>query len=764
MLADSFPFPPARFVVRRFGQTSVGSLALLIAVSLTAVGGLHSLSLGLRTSLTGANSANVTSLTPALTSAQQAGMGATFVKAGRILLARAKNSTLRTRFANPMLRRSQRFNFEKLRPEHLAPAQEVLLRRAERQVTRIVKHDGPRTYDNTIKALDDATREVEEVRNAAETLNLLASTDEWFYSLRATEEAYDRFMTNLSLRREVWKAIQDYAKTEEAVNLDALRKRHLNLLMDDYIAKGANLGPEQQARVLEIRSRMSELSTQMGQNTKDSQGQIAVHIADEARLVGLPENTKSTLASAAEADGKNGYLINYATANTVAAYADDAALRKELFDLVDNISSEGHLDNTPLMSEMLELRRELAELTGFDDYADLMTRDRMAKTGERAQTFIEEILERTAPRREQDAEEFATFMEGKTGSRDVALWDEAYYRRMFDESKSGFDPEVARPYFEMDNVVDSAFGLLNELFGVRIQRTNDLPLYHPDARTYRMFREDGTIAGDFYLDLVARPGTKRSGAFQWGIRSPDDAGKNALALVVANVEPPAAGKPVLLTPRNAVTVFHELGHLTHDLLSDVPVRPLRGTNVARDFVEFPSQLLENWARHEFVIRQMGRHHETGAPIPDALVRQILEAQVDGAALKEARTARLALLDLKLHREYDPAIHGSLRKYTADVFRPHISREIRPESNFVNRFGHIQDDGYAAGYYVYQWAGAHEADAFSRFDGKALFDSAEGRRFRDIIYRRGNAEDANDLYERLMGRPLDSEAFFRRMGL
>jgi oligopeptidase A len=496
-----------------------------------------------------------------------------------------------------------------------------------------------------------------------------------------------------------------------------------------------------------------------------------VIITDEARLSGLPESAREAARESARARGQEGYRFTLQQPSYIAVltYADDRALREQLYRAFNTRATRPPHDNRPLIAEILRLRREKARLLGFENFADLNLEDRMAKTGARAKAFIDELRAATLPHFERENRELLEFRRELEGPDAPPLepWDVTYYAEKLRKAKYDFDEEELRPYFSVDAVLEGLFGLVNRIYGIRVERRTGVPTYHPDVRYYVVIDQAGSEIGAFYADLYPRE-QKRGGAWMADFITGLPGGRHQkhLGVMCANASPPVGDRPALLTHHDVETLFHEFGHLLHHLLGKPRVRSLAGTRVAWDFVELPSMIMENFCWERVVLDSFARHYQTGEPIPDALLNKLARTRTFRAANAQMRQLGFATADLLMHMEYDPEVHGDVIAYARRIAEAHTATALPEDYAMIAGFSHLfaSPVGYAAGYYSYKWAEVLEADAFSRFAEKGVLSPEVGEEFRARILSRGNEADPMELYTAFMGREPSPKALLKRAGL
>lgn len=660
---------------------------------------------------------------------------------------------------NPLLALGDPIPFDRIRPEHVEPAADALIEGARASIEAIASPATARTYASTLGALEGATEALERLGVVCEHLESAATSPAFREVWNRAQPKLSAFWSELPLHAGLYAALRAFAETDEATALDPVRRRHLDKTLDEFRRHGAELSPEGKKELTEIDVALTRLTTRFQQNVLDSTNAYELVIEDEARLAGLPELAKRAARESAKARGREGFRFTlHAPSFTPAiTYLDDASLREELYRAHTSRASRGEHDNASLIGEILELRRRKAKLLGFTDFSDFTTADRMAKSGARAHQFIDDLRDRTAAFFENEKAALAGF-----AGRELAAWDVPYFAEKSRRAAFDFDEEKLRAYFPVETVLNGLFEILARLYGVRFEALT-IPTWDPAVRPYRMVDETGAALATVYLDLFPRD-NKVQGAWMAPLRTATPPNAHA-AVVAANFTPPVGDTPSLLSHREVETLFHELGHLMHQCLSRVPVRRLGGTSVAWDFVELPSQIMENWTWERPAIDLIARHYETGAPIPEELFDKLRRTRTFRAASVQMQQLGYAEVDLDLHRRFDPDAGDPVTR-AREVLQRHVTAKLPDDFSMITSFAHLfaSPVGYAAGYYSYKWAEVLEADAFSRFLEEGLFSRDVGEAFRVSILSKGDSEDPEELYRRFRGREPSVDALMRRQGL
>jgi oligopeptidase A len=654
--------------------------------------------------------------------------------------------------------------FDRIAAEHVQPAIQELIARSEAALDAIEK--APRTYADTLGALELATERLELSMGIVEHLESVATTPALREAYNAVLPSVSAFWSGISLRDGLYRALVELSETPEAKTLEPTKARLLHKTLADFRRQGAQLPPADKERLKELDRELSVLTTKFAQNVLDATNAFELVLEDEARLSGLPESARAMAREAAAAKGKSGYrfTLQAPSVTAVLTYADDTELRRQIWTAFNARGTEGEYDNRPLIGKLLELRRARAQLLGFQHFADLVTDDRMAKDGESAKRFIAELTEKSQAAFEREQHELAEFAKSLGAELPLLPWDVGYYVEKLRKARFELDEEELRAYFPAERALQGAFEVAQRLYGVKIEQLKGMPVWDPSVTTYEIKDDGGTRLGVFHVDLYPRE-NKRGGAWMHGLLASVPPAPN-LAVFCCNSSPPSGGKPSLLLHRDVETLFHEFGHLLHHCLSRVSVRSLAGTRVAQDFVELPSQIMENWCSERDALNLFAAHYETGAPLPEALLERLNAVRTFRAASMQMRQLGFAAVDLALHIDYSAERDGDVMDYGNRILQRYAASELPKDYGMLAGFLHLFSHpvGYAAGYYSYKWAEVLDADAFGRFKREGIFNPTVGRAFRDSILSQGDAKDPMDLFVEFMGRKPDPQALLVRQGL
>ncbi|MDW8246544.1 MAG: M3 family metallopeptidase, partial [Sandaracinaceae bacterium] len=621
------------------------------------------------------------------------------------------------------------------------------------------------SYDNVLWELEEASERVSRFARLIAFMESVESTPEWQKVHAQLQPEFSAFFSSIPLNEGLYRRLCALAHSSEVEKWDAVRRRHLQKNLEFFRIHGAGLDAASKARLIEIDRELAKLTAEFGSNVVEASAAFELVIEEEARLSGLPESAKTYARQRAKERGQEGYRFGLEEPLVFALlrYAEDESLRRVIW-LAHQ--SRAKQKNLPLIERILELRMEKARLLGKKDFAELVGWDRMLKGGEQALSFLSGLESRMRPLMERERLELERFAREhgcpSLKAWDIAFWSERLRKRLYD-----FDEEALRPYFEAGRVLEGAFEIAHHLFGLRFVQVSGFPTWHPDVLVYEAHDEERGLLGYAYVDLFPRE-NKRSGAWMSplliGGPRPYASFVPHVAAVVANLSPPSTEGVALLLHEEVETLFHEIGHLVHQLLSQVPIPSLAGTNVAWDFVELPSQFFENFAWEPEALQGFARHYQNGEPISLELIARKRKARFFRAATAHMRQIGYAILDLELHRGARPKEGEGIDGLARRILSAFVPFEIPAEEAMVASFLHLFADpvGYAAGYYSYKWAEVLEADVWNRFAEEGILSQALGRAFRRAILERGDTAEPMELFIDFLGRPPRIDALVERL--
>ena len=674
-----------------------------------------------------------------------------------------------TETANPLLNASGLIDYAAVRPEHVAPAVEALSKSLQETLDRVTAPETPATWEAVAEPLEKSTLAFSRGWGVVGHLQSVVDTPALRDAYNAALPGVTQLFIDLS-QNEALFAKYKALKASGAFNeLSPVRRRIVERELRDFRLSGAELPEAERARVKAVGEKLSMLNQKFSENLLDATNAWDLTITDEQRLSGIPEDAKALFAANAKAAGKDGWRItlHFPSYLPVMQYADDRSLRETLYRAFSTRASEfdgGKYDNTPLIDEILKLRREEASLLGFANYAESSLATKMADTPANVIAFLRDLASRAKPFAEKDMKALRAFAAEELGIADMQPWDQAYASEKLRQARYSYSDQEVKQYFTEPTVFAGLFHLAETLYGITI-RQSTASVWHPDVKYFEVCRGSDVIAA-FYADLYAREG-KRSGAWMDGDRTRcilDGVLQTPVAYLVCNFAPGVNGRPATLTHDDLTTLFHEFGHCLHHLLTDQTEIGVSGINgVEWDAVELPSQFMENFAWEWDVVKGLTKHVETGEPLPEALFEKMLAAKNFQSGMACVRQVEFALFDMLLHTNFNPDMDNvqellkNVRREVAVSFPPDYNR-------FPQSFSHIFAGGYAAGYYSYKWAEVLSADAFSAFEESGILNPETGERFRKEILGRGSSRDAMDNFVAFRGRKPTIDALLRHSGM
>jgi oligopeptidase A len=679
--------------------------------------------------------------------------------------------------SNPLLQNFDLPPYASIRPEHVEPAIDVILADSRAAMTELLaQQSAAPTWSGLVLALDELGARLGRAWGPVSHLNSVCNSAELRTAYEACLPKLSQYWTEIGQNKPLFEAYQALANSPAAADFDVAQRTILQQALRDFRLSGIDLPAAEQQRFGAIQMKLSELTSKFSNQLLDATQAWTKHITDEAALAGLTDSAKAQMQQAAQAKELDGWLISleFPSYYAVMTYADDRALREELYAAYCTRASEqgpnaGQFDNGPLMVEILDLRQELAQLLGFNDYAELSLASKMADSNAQVLSFLRDLGRRGKPFAVRDLAELQAFA-AEQGCPELQSWDAGYYAEKLRQQRYNLSQEEVRAWFPIDKVLTGLFAIVQHLYGIEIAELSGFDSWHPDVRLFQI-SEQGRPVGRFFFDLYARA-NKRGGAWMDGARDQRRAANGELispvANLVCNFTPPLAsaavnGQPALLTHDEVTTLFHEFGHGLHHLLTRVEHAGASGINgVAWDAVELPSQFMENWCWEPQGLALISAHFETAEPLPQDLLEKMLAAKNFQSGMQMVRQVELSLFDFELHASH---ADGRSVLQVLEAVRDEVSIMRPPAYNrFANGFAHIFAGGYAAGYYSYKWAEVLSADAFSRFEEEGVLNPETGRAFREAVLARGGSQEPMDLFVAFRGREPSIDALLRHSGL
>ena len=674
---------------------------------------------------------------------------------------------------NPLLHPQQLPPFSQIKVDQIEPAIDALIEENRQLVNALTETEQEHDWDSFVQRLEDTSDKLSYAWSIASHLNGVMNSDELRQAYNACLPKLSAYWTEMGQHKGLFSGYEALAKSEHFASLDKAQQKVLQNTLRDFKLSGIALPEAEQQRYAEIQQRLSELTNTFSENVLDATQGWYFHTEDPSDLQGLPDDAIEAAANAAKTRELDGWVItlDFPSYYAVMTYANNSAVREQLYRAYSTRASDqgpdaGRWDNGPIMNEILALRQELAKLLGFATYADLSLATKMAENGDQVIGFLNDLAEKSRPVAEQDLADLTAFAKELDGTEQLMPWDVSYYAEKLKQSRYQVSQQQLRPYFPLPKVLNGLFGIVERLFGIRIEEQADADTWHEDVRFFRLSRDGETLAY-CYLDPFARS-NKRGGAWMADCRDrrrlADGQIQLPVAYLVCNFTPPVGNKPALLTHDEVTTLFHEFGHGLHHMLTRVDYPEVSGINgVAWDAVELPSQFLENWCWEPEGLALMSGHYETNEPLPSELLENMLAAKHFQAGMMMVRQLEFSLFDFKLHQCFEAGVTDV--QQVLDEVRKQVAVMTPPKENrFQHSFGHIFSGGYAAGYYSYKWAEVLSADAFSRFEEDGVFSPTAGEAFRSNILEKGGSAEPMELFVAFRGREPKVDALLRHNGI
>ena len=658
--------------------------------------------------------------------------------------------------------------FHLIRTEHYEPAIQIGMEEQNKEIEAIINNPEKPTFSNTIVALERSGFLLDRITTVFGNLLSAETNDEMQAIAERIMPQLTAHSNNISLNDKLFKRIKSVYENEDRELLTWEDNKLLENTYDGFIRNGANLTEEQKERFRQLSSELSVLTLKFSQNNLKETNNYELQLSEE-QLVGIPESAKEAYAQTAKEKGKDGYIVTLQAPSFIPfmKYCQSRKLRQELYMAYNTqCTHDNEYNNLDIVKRLVNLRLERAQLLGFKTVADYVLTRRMAEDSNKVYKLLNDLLEAYTPTALKEVEEVQTLAQELEGE-DFQLmpWDWAYYSRILKERKFNLNEEELRPYFELGKVIDGVLGLATRLYGITFQENKDIPVYHPDVKAYEVYDQENRFLAVLYTDFHPRAG-KRSGAWMTNFKEQwiDETGNSRPHVsVTMNFTKPTADKPALLTFAEVNTFLHEFGHALHGMFANTTYQSMSGTNVYWDFVELPSQIMENFAIEKDFLNTFARHYETGEPIPDELLQRIVDASNFNVAYACLRQLSFGLLDMAWYTRTAP-FDEDVQNYEKQAWKKaQVLPEIA-ETCMTVQFSHIMAGGYSAGYYSYKWAEVLDADAFSLFKEKGIFNKETANSFRKNVLSKGGTEHPMVLYRNFRGKEPDINALLRRNGI
>ncbi len=677
---------------------------------------------------------------------------------------------------NPLLQMTDLPPFHAIRPEHVESAIDAVLAENRAEVARLLDEVDEPGWSNLVAPLEALDDRLNRIWSPVSHMNSVVNSPELREVYEACLPKLSDYATEMGQNERLYQAFEAIRNGGEYETLDAAQQKMIDDTLRDFHLSGVALPEEKKARYKALKSELSQLTTQFSNNVLDATNEWNMHLTDKRDLAGLPESSLGMLKQAAEREGeKKGWWVSleFPSYFAVMTYADSRELRQRVYEAFVTRASDqgpdaGKWDNGPVMEAILRIRHELADLLGFQSYAERSLATKMAEDPQQVIDFLRDLAARSLGLAREELDEVHAFAREQHGIEELQAWDLGYYSEKLRQAKYAISQEDVKPYFPEDRVISGLFEVVHRLYGLDIRQVDAFDRWHDDVRFYEIFDNDGALRGRFYLDLYARP-HKRGGAWMDECISrrklEDGELQIPAAYMVCNFAPPVGNTPALFTHDEVQTLFHEFGHGLHHMMTQVDYAGVSGINgVPWDAVELPSQFMENWCWEREALDLIAAHYQTGERIPDELFSKMIAAKNFQSGMQMVRQLEFALFDFRLHLEYDPKQGGRIQQILDEV-RAEVAVVQPPEYNrFQHGFSHIFAGGYAAGYYSYKWAEVLSADAFSRFEEEGIFNSTTGAAFMENILEQGGSRDPMELFIEFRGRKPTIDALLRHSGI
>ena len=657
--------------------------------------------------------------------------------------------------------------FCKINLSDYKPAFEKTIQMAKKEIDTIVFNQDEPTFANTIEALDFAGEQLDRLSSIFFNLNSAETSDEMQKIAQEVTPLLTEFQNDIALNEELFKRVKLVYDQKESLALNTEQATLLDKKYKGFTRNGALLAEDQKNRLRVIDTELAQLSLTFGENVLAETNNYQLHITNEEDLKGLPEGAKEMAASLAKSKNEEGWIftLDFPSYIPFVTYVENRNLRKEL-----NIAygkkafQQNEYNNEEIVKKIVALRHERANLLGYKTHAHFVLEERMAQNPEKVLLFLNDLLAKAKPAAEREFAQLTNFAKELDGIEQLEKWDGAYYSEKLKQKLFSLDDELLKPYFKLENVLKGAFSVAQKLFGVTFNEVQDIDKYHEDVQTYEVLNEQNELVAVFYADFFPRKG-KRNGAWMTSFKPQyikEGINERPHVSIVCNFTPPTPTKPSLLTFNEVTTLFHEFGHALHGMLANTTYPSLSGTSVFWDFVELPSQVMENWCYEPEALALFAKHYETGEVIPQDLVNKIKESANFLEGMATLRQLSFGILDMEFHGKNQ--IINNVKAFELEAMKVANLYPDVAENCMSVSFSHIFQGGYSSGYYSYKWAEVLDADAFAYFQEKGIFNKEVATKFKENILSKGGTEIPMELYKKFRGQEPQPEALLKRAGL
>lgn len=661
--------------------------------------------------------------------------------------------------------------FDKIQNEHFEPAIREGIRRHAAEVDAIVNNPEAPDFANTILALEKSGELLDRVTTVFGNLRSAETNDELQKLAQEMMPLLSEHNNNINLNEKLFERVKTVYQQKDVLELNPEQSRLLENTYDSFIRRGANLQGEAKDKYRELTQKLSTLTLEFSENNLKEANNYQLVITDKKQLAGLPESAIEAAAETAREKGSEGWVFTLHAPSYIPfmTYADDRELRRELYMAYNTKSThDNEYNNLEIVKDLVNTRMEIAQVLGFDNYAEYTLLKRMAQNSDGVYNLLNQLLEAYTPTAQKEYQEVQELARTEQGAGFTVMpWDWSYYSNKLKDQKFSINDEMLRPYFELENVKSGVFGLATELYGITFRKNPEIQVYHPEVDAYEVYDKDGSFLSVLYTDFHPRAG-KRAGAWMTSFKGQwidEETGENSRphVMLVMNFTKPTESRPALLTFDEVITFLHEFGHGLHGMFANTTYESMSGTSVYWDFVELPSQLMENFGIEKEFLNTFARHYQTGELIPEELIRRLVDAANFNAAYACLRQVSFGLLDMAWYTRNEP-FNGDVKAYEQQAWaRAQILPTVE-EACMSTQFSHIFAGGYSAGYYSYKWAEVLDADAFSVFKEKGMFNQEVAQSFRDNILSKGGTEPPMELYKRFRGQEPTIDALLIRTGI
>ncbi|MDC8005615.1 M3 family metallopeptidase [Aureisphaera galaxeae] len=669
---------------------------------------------------------------------------------------------------NPLLQKFDTAPFSQIKEEHYVPAIKELIDFTKKEIDAIADSSEAPTFENTVEALENTGMQLDRATSVFFNLNSAETNAEIQKIAQEVSPLLTNFKNDLLLNETLFKRVKTVYEQRNDLPLNGEQQMLLEKQYKGFARNGADLSEEKKDKLRALDTELAKLKLTFGENVLAETNAFEMHLTHEGDLAGLPSGAKEAAAQVAKEKGKEGWIItlDYPSYIPFMKYAENRELRKKLsLAFGSKAFQDNDRNNEKNVLRIANLRHERAQLLGYETHAHFILEERMAETPGNVEAFLNELLEKARPAAKKEFDELEAYAQKLDGIDELQKWDSAYYAEKLKQERFNLDDEKLKPYFKLENVIDGVFTVSEKLFGLQFEQDDTIDAYHEDVMTYKVKDSEGVLVSIFYADFHPRPG-KRGGAWMTSYKPQQI--KNGVndrphVSIVCNFTKPTESKPSLLTFNEVTTLFHEFGHALHGMLANTTYKGLSGTNVYWDFVELPSQVLENWCYEKETLELFAKHYETGELIPMEYVQKIKESATFHEGMQTLRQLSFGMLDMAWHGA-DPSTIENVKAFEEKAFAKTKLYPDTPRTCMSTAFSHIFQGGYSAGYYSYKWAEVLDADAFDYFKQEGIFNKKLATKFKETVLSKGGTIDPMELYVQFRGKKPNPDALLKRAGL